>query len=111
MELEFAKFELRRQLARAFGNEGRQFEIFVVQRVFAGFDLRHVEQIVDQGEQVKGAGIHVARIFGVAGGTERPEHLVAHDIGEADDGVQRGAQFVAHIGEETRLRPAGRFRL
>ncbi len=31
------------------------------------------------------------------------EHARAHDLGEADDGVERRAQLVAHIGEEFRL--------
>ena len=31
---------------------------------------------------------------------ERAEHARLHDLGEADDGVERRAQLVAHIGEE-----------
>ena len=34
---------------------------------------------------------------------ERAEHARLHDLGEADDGVERRAQLVAHIGEEFRL--------
>ena len=30
-----------------------------------------------------------------------------HDLGEADDGIERGAQLVAHVGEELRLRLVG----
>ena len=40
-------------------------------------------------------------------GAEHAEHAAAHDLGEADDGVQRGAQFVAHIGEEFGFRLVG----
>ena len=40
-------------------------------------------------------------------GAEHAEHAAAHDLGEADDGVQRRAQFVAHIGEEFRFRLVG----
>ena len=36
-------------------------------------------------------------------GAERAEHAGFHDLGKADDGVERRAQFVAHIGEEFRL--------
>ena len=39
---------------------------------------------------------------------DRPEHLVLHHLAEADDGVERRAQLMAHIGEEFRLRPARR---
>ena len=38
---------------------------------------------------------------------ERPEHARLHDLGEADDGVERRAQLVAHIGEELRFRLVG----
>ena len=34
---------------------------------------------------------------------QRAEHAAAHDFGKADDGVERRAQLVAHIGEEFRL--------
>ncbi|GAD60584.1 hypothetical protein MBEBAB_2834 [Brevundimonas abyssalis TAR-001] len=39
---------------------------------------------------------------------EGAEHLAGHDLGEAVDGVQRGAQFVAHIGQELALGLIGR---
>ena len=34
-----------------------------------------------------------------------------HHLGQADDGVERRAQLVAHAGEELRLVPAERFEL
>ncbi len=37
------------------------------------------------------------------GRAERAEHARRHDLGKADDGVERRAQLVAHIGEEFRL--------
>src|SRR3546814_16255160 len=40
----------------------------------------------------------------VSVGADRPEDLVLDDLGKADDGVERGAQLVAHIGEEEGLR-------
>ena len=40
-------------------------------------------------------------------GAERAEHARFHDLGEADDGVERRAQLVAHVGEEFRLRLVG----
>ena len=45
----------------------------------------------------------VAAIFVVFVGAERAEHARLHDLGKADDGVERRAQLVAHIGEEFRL--------
>ena len=54
-------------------------------------------------EQVLAAVVDVAGVLGVFGGAERAEHLGCHDLGEADDGVERRAQLVAHVGEEFRL--------
>ena len=48
------------------------------------------------------------RVFLAFGGIDH-QHVFLHDhLGEADDGVQRRAQFVAHGGEEAGL---GRIRL
>ncbi len=32
-----------------------------------------------------------------------------HQLGETQDSIQRGAQFVAHVGEKQTLGPIGRF--
>ena len=42
---------------------------------------------------------------------ELAQDLVCHDIGEADDRVERGAQLVRHVGEEGAFRLARRLRL
>ncbi len=54
-----------------------------------------------------GAVEHVAGIFEILRAAERSEDLLAHDLGEADDGVERGAQLVADIGQELGFRAAG----
>ncbi len=46
------------------------------------------------------AGQDVVTIFLVFFRSQRSEHAAFHDLGKADDGVERRAQFVAHIGEE-----------
>ena len=38
---------------------------------------------------------------------ERAEDAALHDLGEADDGVERRAQLVAHVGEELGLGAVG----
>ncbi len=48
--------------------------------------------------------LHIARV-------ELAHHLVCHDIGEPDDGVERCAQLVRHVGEEGAFRRACRLRL
>src|SRR5690349_20091462 len=70
----------------------RQFEYQL-----AGFDLRQVEHVIDQAQQVFAVGL---KAF------EYAEHLlgwlavsaVRHQFGVAQDGVERRAQLVAHIG-------------
>ena len=70
----------------------------------AGFDLGHVEQIVDQAEQMRARRMDVAGIFVVARRPRPgPKHSCRDDLGKAENGVQRRAQLVAHIGEKRRL--------
>ena len=69
----------------------------------AGLDLRHVEDVVDHVEQVLPALVDVAAILAVFLCAERAEHARLHDLGESDDGIERRAQLMAHIGEELRL--------
>ena len=69
----------------------------------AGLDLGHVEDVVDQRQQVLAGAEDVLRVFLVALVAERAEHLADHDLGEAVDGVERRAQLVAHIGQELAL--------
>src|SRR6266446_5239723 len=40
-----------------------------------------------------------------------PEHPLGQDLREPDDGVERRAELVGHVGEELRLVPAGGFEL
>ena len=70
----------------------------------AGFDLRQIEDVVDQREQVPAARQHVLDEFGVL----RRECLPAffeEQLGKADDRVQWCAQLVRHVGKELRLEP------
>ena len=80
------------------------------QRELAGFDLRQIEHVVDQAEQMLAVGLHAL---------EHAAHLlrrlavdvVEDQLGVAENGVERRAQLVAHIGEELRLVPARHFEL
>ena len=86
--------------ARATLNELR------VSSSLAGLDLGEVEDVVDQLQQV------AAAVEDVVGVLELPvvqvaKGLVAEDLGEADDGIERGAQLVAHAGEELALGAVG----
>ena len=86
--------------AQRFRQRLRQIERLQVELHPAGLDLRHVEDVVDDFEQIVAAGQDVVTVFLVFFRAERAEHAAAHDLGESDDGIERRAQFVAHIGEE-----------
>ncbi len=47
--------------------------------------------------------VDVVDVFAIAGAAERPQQFHAHDLGEADDGVERRSQLVTHMGEEFRF--------
>ena len=75
----------------------------------AGLDARDVEDDVDQPQQLAPGFVDLAGELG----HRAPDGLAGlaqQRIGEADHGVERRAQLVAHGGEETRLRLVGRFR-
>ncbi len=62
-------------------------------------------------EQVTAAGADIARVADVFAAAEGSEGLGAHEFREADDGIERRPQFVAHIGQEFGFGEIGRLRL
>ena len=74
-----------------------------VQRHLAGFDFRKIQNVVDHREQVHGGTRYLVQLtFLVVNGC-----VSAQQMGEPDDGVHRGADFVAHVGEERALGAVG----
>src|SRR5215472_9799204 len=75
-----------------------------------GLDLGQIEHVIDESKQVFAVGL---KAF------EYSKHLlgrltisaIRHQFGVAEDGVERRAQLVAHIGEELRLVLARLFKL
>src|SRR4029434_9303582 len=65
----------------------------------AGFDLREVQYLVDEAQQVGPGGIHTAqrlqRLF-----RAKARRVGDHHLRQADDGVEWCAQLVTHAGEE-----------
>jgi hypothetical protein len=71
-----------------------------------GFDLRQVEHVVDETQQVLAIDLDVGqRLLDV--GRHLAVQLVQDHLREAQDGVHRRAQLVAHVGQEGGLGPAG----
>lgn len=81
--------------------EGDLFEIDL-----AGLDSREIQNIVDDPEQGLGGVACQAEVFALLCGELRVEDQVGH----ADDGVHRGPDLVADVGEKRVLRPVGCFR-
>ena len=67
-----------------------------------GLDLGEVEHVVDQAKEVLAVALdaveHLAHLLG-----RLAIDVVEDELGVAEDGVERRAQFVAHVGEELRL--------
>ena len=81
-------------------DQRRQRERFEMKLHPPGLDLGEVEDVVDQREQVAARAEHAIERLDVL--LQRLGILPQH-LGDADDGVERRAQLVAHVGEELRL--------
>ena len=92
-----------RTLGEAFEQVG-EAEAFGPDDHAAGLDFGQVEQVVDQVEQALAGAEDVADVaagLGVVGGG------VLEQFGEAEDGVEGGAELVADVGEELVLEAVG----
>ena len=81
-------------------DQRRQSETPQIELHPPGLDLGEVEDVVDQREQVAAGAEHAVERLEVL--LERLGVLPQH-LGDADDGVERRAQLVAHVGQELRL--------
>ena len=75
----------------------------------ARFDLGEVENVVDQYEQVVAGGIDRLRVFHLLG-AQVAGLVVAQQLGQNERGIERGTQFVAHVGQKLALVLAGQFK-
>jgi len=80
-------------------------EIDVCQRQVLGFDLRPVDDAVDQLEQVTRLVHRLVQLLDLSGVGCAAERQLAH----AQDVVHRPAQFIAHVSQQAALRPPGCF--
>ena len=87
-------------LDHGFECEGHVFEFEV-----AGFDLRHVEDVVEDLQQVLGGAMRLLDVVaGLLG-----QVVVERQQGHADHGIHRRADLVAHVGQKGRLGAGGGF--
>ena len=78
-----------------------------VQRQPAGFNARHLQDVVDDAQQVFSAaqdGTHI--LWLTAAGAL---HVAQQQLGEAENGVHRRADFVGHVRQEPALGQVGGF--
>ena len=86
----------RRQHDHDFLNNIPQLEGHPVQDQLAGLNLGEVQDVVDDGKQdLRGFpdGAQMVPLLPWQGALQE-------QLGEADDAVQRGADFVGHVGQE-----------
>ncbi len=80
------------------GRERYRFELEL-----ARFDLREVENVVQDGQECLGRRTHRGEAVPLVGGELGVEHEVRH----ADDAVHRRPDLVAHVRQKRALRAAG----
>jgi hypothetical protein len=93
-------FVLLGELARGIDDlvdQRSELQALRVELELPGLDLGQVEYLVDEAEQVGAGGIHSAQRFLRLLSAET-RRVSTHHLGEPDDGVERGAQLVAHAG-------------
>src|SRR2546421_9218036 len=73
-----------------------QIEVDVFDSKLAGFDFGEVENVIDDAEEMLTRLLNLADITFLA----RVEVGLEGQMGHADDGVHRSADFVTHVGEE-----------
>src|SRR5204863_5070205 len=76
-----------------------QISRFRVEFELAGFELREVQDIIDELEQRSAAVTNGTDVFGLLGS----EPLRLEQLSEAENRVHRSANFVAHVGQEGAL--------
>src|SRR5882672_9968022 len=82
-------------------------EFVLIELQFARLRLGQVQDVVDDGEQMRAALVNVLRIIRIFLVFQGAEQFALDDVGEADDRVQRRPQLMAHRRQELALRLVG----
>ena len=91
-------------------HQRRQQEIFRVQFHFPGFDLGQIKNVVDQRQQVaRRAQYSIKRLELIL--ALKVLRVFEQHFGDADNGIQRRAQLVRHVGKKLRFELARRLEL
>src|SRR5262245_21185225 len=84
--------------------------VFDAELKLPGFNLRQIEDIVDELEQVFAVGLYPFE-HRVHLNRQQAIKAVLHEFTVSKDSVQRSSQLMAHVGEELRLMLAGDLKL
>jgi hypothetical protein len=84
----------------------REMEVRQLQFHPPGFDLREVQDVVDQGQQMLSGRVNVLQVFLLLL-VQLPEHALGQHFGEPDDGVEGRPELVRHFGQDLGLLLAG----
>src|SRR6185369_3635936 len=95
-------FYLFCQCGRHLGDHIMELEFFPINLDQPGFNLRYVDDIVDQGEQVFSGPENDGEILFLFF-IQRSDPLVEDDAGKSDDRVEGGPELMTHGGEERRF--------
>ena len=74
-----------------------------IDRQFSRLDLRQIEDVIDDGQEMPSGGLNAPDVMCHA----RRGVYVGNQMAHANDRVERGSDFVAHVGQKFRLGPPG----
>ncbi len=102
------QFQLFRMGGRGEDGQGvlqqvAQVEGHAVEHQLAGFDFREIQNLVDDTQQAVGGFFDGAQVIQLS----RGHFAFLQQMGETENAIEGGANFVAHVGEEFRLDAAG----
>ena len=84
----------------AFGDDAVGVDRLEGKLQFARFDLGEIEKIVDEAQNQRAGVADIFEIILVAGVADGAEALLDDDLGEAENGVERGADLMADFGQK-----------
>src|SRR5262249_6106820 len=68
----------------------------------SGLNLRQVEHLIDEAKEMSSSAVHtLQRLLRLLSAKAR--RVADHHLRQPDDGIERGAQLMAHAGDEVRL--------
>ena len=79
--------------------EGAQRHVTELDRHRPRFDLRKIEDVVDQAQKIRSRAVDSTREFGLLG-VEIALRIVGQQFGKDEQRVERGPELVRHVGEE-----------